>query len=203
MKRTIYGVGINDADFKVTIYVDGKERCHPVYRIWHAMMERCYSKSFTSRNPAYLGCSVDERWHYFSAFNAWAEVQNYIGRHLDKDLIHIGNKVYSEQNCRFIPPGTNLVLLDARAARGDWPIGVHYDKANGKYKAACGTQKGRDALGSFSDPMDAHHAWQRRKAEVIRGCAVLESCADVVRALHQRADRLLVDLLANRETINV
>ena len=68
-QKLVYGVGINDADYVVrrmkTIKVNGKRKqklvweC-PYYRVWKAMLQRCYSIKTQDKNPSYKGCSVSE-----------------------------------------------------------------------------------------------------------------------------------------------
>ena len=107
-KKLQYGVGINDADYVVSWRIDGQRFCCPFYDRWHGMLRRCYSAAWQSRHPAYIGCSVDKRWHSFVAFREWALSQpQWEGLHLDKDLLVPGNKVYSPETCLFIPQSVN------------------------------------------------------------------------------------------------
>ncbi len=51
MKKTIYGVGTNDANYLV---VNKGVRC-PYYKKWSSMLERCFSKSLHKKHPTYIG----------------------------------------------------------------------------------------------------------------------------------------------------
>lgn len=77
------------------------------YECWHSMIQRCYSIKYQERHPWYAGCTVDPRWHNFQTFADWY-YDNYVtGYELDKDTKYFGNKVYSPDNCVFIPPSVN------------------------------------------------------------------------------------------------
>jgi len=171
-KKTIFGVGINDANYKATTYqvINGKStliwRC-PYYVAWSGMFVRCYSKSYQSRRPSYLGCTVDSRWHRFSEFRVWMEHQDWEGKELDKDILVKGNKIYSPETCAFVDAMTNSFLLDCRTLMNKLPIGVTMSKNNNKFRAQCNnpfTGK-RDHIGSFGTQEEAHTAWFSRKRE--------------------------------------
>ena len=95
--------------------VDGK-LTRP-YRTWLAMINRCYNEKQLQHNPAYRNCSVCERWLVFANFledissiinyHKWCIDENY---ELDKDTLQPGVefKVYSLENCMFIPREENL-----------------------------------------------------------------------------------------------
>ena len=113
-KILVCGVGINDADYVVkkfeTIgYVDGKRKrklvwtC-PYHRAWESMLKRCYSAKYQERQPTYKGCTVSDDWLTFSNFRAWMIAQDWEGKHLDKDLLFEGNKIYSTETCVFVAP---------------------------------------------------------------------------------------------------
>lgn len=72
--RLLCGVGINDADYDVTLHdaETGKKiiwSC-PYWEKWRSMIKRCYSKNYSIRNPTYKGCSVCKEWHLFSNFKS-------------------------------------------------------------------------------------------------------------------------------------
>lgn len=90
MKKTIYGVGTNDANYLV---VNKGVRC-PYYKKWSSMLERCFSKSLHKKHPTYIGCTVCNEWLLFSNFRSWMMKQEWVGMELDKDIISIGNKKY-------------------------------------------------------------------------------------------------------------
>jgi len=113
-RRLVCGVGVNDADYMVHFIKNGiKIRC--VYHAtWTAMLKRCYSEACQKRQPAYIGCSVCDKWLIFSNFKAWMEKQDFKGKHLDKDIKIKGNKVYSPEACSFVSAAENVIAASAK-----------------------------------------------------------------------------------------
>lgn len=197
-KKLVYGVGANDADYVVrkfeTIgYVDGKRKqkqvwvC-PYYRTWKHMLMRCYSAKFQESNLSYRGCSVSEEWLKFSNFKGWMEKQDWEDKHLDKDLLFEGNKVYSAETCVFVTPMANTFTNDHRARRGEWLIGVSWRKDVGKFHSKCCnpfTEK-QEHLGYFDCEQEAHEAWLKRKLELAHELAAIQEDQRVAKALIER-----------------
>jgi len=69
--KLVVGVGINDID-ELT-YTSGK--CCRAYQTWRNMLLRCYDARVQAKQPAYVGCVVDPRWHRFSVFRAWYDAR--------------------------------------------------------------------------------------------------------------------------------
>lgn len=163
-----YGVGINDADYKVV----KKEGCKVVWRCpffnyWTNMLKRCYCEAFHKKRPTYVGCTVIIDWHLFSTFRAWVIKQDWKDKALDKDLLVEDNKIYSPDTCCFISARINSFLVERKASRGEWPIGVAYHKGDKKFQAQCSdvlTGKPK-YLGSYGTPEEAHQAWLKFKLE--------------------------------------
>lgn len=197
LKPTVYGVGINDADYEVTRYeyvtVDGKRKQKLVwvctyYRVWRSMLERCYSSKHQERFPTYKGCSVSEDWKYFSVFKAWMECQDFEGKQLDKDLLVEGNKVYSDKTCVFVTKSVNMFTIDKSNARGEWLIGVCWHVASGKFASRCSNPftKKQEHLGCFTCELEAHQAWLKRKLELAHLLAAEQKDERVAKALVER-----------------
>ena len=125
----VYGIAINDADYNVAVRVNGKVKMCPFYERWKNMIARCYCKSFQSRRPTYIGCTVCKEWLTFSNFKAWMEQQDWKGKALDKDILKKDNKEYSPEKCAFIDFSLNSFLCDCSSIRGEYPIGVSWCKA--------------------------------------------------------------------------
>ena len=112
-----------------------------IYKTWHHMLERCYDEKLHERQPTYIDCEVCKEWHNFQNFAKWYE-ENYYeieGQKmcLDKDILYKGNKVYSPNTCVFVPNNINVLFIKRDKMRGDYPIGVDYNKINGKFRARC------------------------------------------------------------------
>ena len=196
--KLVFGVGINDADYVVrkweTVgYVDGKQKqkmvwiC-PFYRVWHSMLNRCYSSKYQESKPTYKGCSVSEAWLTFSNFRAWMETQDWQDKQLDKDLLIEGNKIYSADTCVFVSPMVNNFTTDRGNDRGEWMIGVYWDKGTSKFKSQCSNPftKKVEHLGRFDSEQEAHEAWLKRKLELAKELAAIQTDSRVAEALIKR-----------------
>lgn len=169
LKRSniVMGVGINDSEYKAT-----RNNC-PVYRVWSSMIRRCYDEEGRNKYPSYAGCTVCEEWLTFSKFKAWVDLQDFRGKHLDKDLLVVGNKIYSPETCVFVHGKVNLFVTEKTSARGDWPIGVSQE-ISGKFVAMVGTglkTPRQKYLGRFLTPEEAHQAWLAAKLELAKELA--------------------------------
>lgn len=194
-KKLVCGVGINNADYVVQIketigHVDGKRKeksvwkC-PYYRAWNSMLNRCYSAKYQDRNPTYAGCTVSEEWLTFSIFKAWMEKQDWDGKQLDKDLLFEGNKVYSADACVFVTRMVNMFTTNRGLDRGEFLIGVHWDKVANKFKSQCCNPftKKRENLGYFTCESEAHQSWLKRKLELAHLLASEQTDPRVAKAL--------------------
>ena len=196
--KLVYGVGINDADYVVvkmeTIgYENGKIKQRmvwscPYYRAWKSMLRRCYSAKLQEKYPTYAGCSVSEEWLTFSVFKSWMEEQDWEGMQLDKDILFNGNKVYSAETCAFVTSVVNNFATDCGAARGEWMIGVNWHKRDGKFRAICRNPftKKQENLGYFTCEEEAHQAWLKRKLELAKDLAGVQTDERVAKALVER-----------------
>ena len=196
--RLVYGVGINDADYvtnkRETIgYVNGKQKqkrvweC-PYYRAWENMLARCYSAKYQEKQPTYKGCSVSDDWLTFSNFKNWMEKQDWEGKQLDKDILLEGNKVYSKESCVFVTRMVNMFTIDSGAARGEWLIGVYWNKGKNKFMSMCSNPftKKREYLGLFTTELEAHEKWRKRKLELSHELAAIQTDIRVAKALINR-----------------
>ena len=188
--RLLYGVGLCDADYKLSVVkeVDGKRkvlwRC-PYYRRWHNMLRRCYYGT----DSGYDGCKVCDEWLTFSNFKKWMEKQDWEGKHLDKDLIKTGNKVYSPDMCVFVSPKVNSFLVTSQKSKTSL-IGCHFEQYTQKYRAVVCNPFSDKAigLGRFDTELEAHLAWKKRKHELACQLADSEYVTDerVAEALRNR-----------------
>jgi hypothetical protein len=172
--QLVYGVGINDvSDTTRHINQDGKWENKIWYQKWIDMLRRCYSESYQKRQPCYRGCVVSDEWKYLSNFKSWYE-SHILGEksyHLDKDILIPGNKVYSPNTCTLVPVEINCLIVKNQSRRGQYPIGVSFDKEHKKFKSYCqdivnGKQM-KKTIGYYTDVNDAFNAYVQYKSKVI------------------------------------
>lgn len=197
-KKLVQGVGVNDADYVVQKMeevgcIDGKRKrkfvwiC-PYYKVWKNMIDRCYSLKIQEKSPTYKGCTVSEDWLTFSNFKGWMMAQDWKDKQLDKDLIIEGNKTYSADACVFVTQMVNLFTLYRGNDRGEWLVGVSWHKGEGKFQAHCRNPftKKQEYLGLFNCEHEAHEAWLKRKLELARELAAIQTDQRVAKALISR-----------------
>ena len=209
-KGVKYGVGINDADYKVGL------NC-PFYNTWSEMIRRGYSEKEKSRHESYRDVSVCKEWLRFSKFKAWMEKQDWEGNDLDKDILFKGNSVYSPETCVFVPSYINTLLVTSDAIRGKWPLGVSLLKdqiAKGRSKIFRASIKNKRStvkqknLGHFTSVSEAHKVWQLAKYEIMseRLEEYLEDTSfniGVFNAIRLRAIELKLDAMLDKETTSL
>ena len=137
----------------------------PEYGKFNHMKDRCYSPSKNESKPTYVGCTVDPRWkNDFSRFLTDYRGMHGYGlpnRHIDKDILVKGNKVYGPDTCVLVPAEINAALNVRKRNRGNLPAGVHLRK--GKYDASIGKYGKKVHLGRFENPYDAFLAYKEAK----------------------------------------
>ena len=167
LKRLVYGIGVNDADYQVTPTVDGKIICCPYYTRWHDMIERCYSNR--EKYSSYHDCFVCEGWLLFSNFKEWMKKQKWKGMDLDKDLSSFGNLMYSPESCLFLKPEINRLLKRPDMRKRNLPTGVYH-----KNKRFCALYKDHNKtkyIGTFDTVEDAKRAHIECRAALISKAA--------------------------------
>lgn len=198
----------NDADYPVTKTLGKRQvwMC-PFYRKWQNMKNRAGKGS-------YKDVVVCGDWHKFSRFKSWMQSQDWDGMELDKDLLGDGG-IYSPDSCCFVPAYVNLCLVLSDSSRGEFPVGVSYMKTpvgrselTKPFQAYIKAGDKKAHLGMFSDPHQAHKAWQACKVQQIE--AVIERYSSHNRANSQVVEVLNGKLLAiksdiddNRETKSI
>ena len=176
--RSIYGVGyIGEGEYRIK--ENGKTtKC---YNTWHDMLTRCYSDKFHKKRPTYKNCEVCEEWLNFQNFAKWYEDNYYEVKGkkicLDKDILVKGNKTYSPKTCVFVPNDINVLFTKHDNNRGNYPIGVSYNKANKKFIANCNiydfkeNKKKRIYLGCYDTPEKAFEVYKQYKEKYIKEVA--------------------------------
>ena len=176
MNKLVCGVGFNDKT-KPT-WVDGKNVKE--YQLWQDMLSRCFSEKLQTRYPTYKGCNVSDNFLHYSFFYDWCQEQIGFGKvddkgrywQLDKDLLFIGNKTYSETTCVFVPQEINKFFNEYGNARGEYPLGVSFDKQKGKFKAHCAVNGKLQYLGRFNTPEEAFAVYKPFKENLCKQLAL-------------------------------
>ena len=176
MSKLVHGVGFNDKTRPV--FVDGKKVKE--YKLWQDMLKRCFSEKYQTRRPTYKGCNVSDNFLNYSFFYDWCQEQIGFGKVdekgrswcLDKDLLFVDNKTYSETACVFVPNEINVFFTDRGNARGEYPVGVYFDKANGKFVAQCTVNGKRQYLGYFNTPQEAFAVYKPFKENLCKQLAL-------------------------------
>jgi hypothetical protein len=140
------------------------------------MIKRCYSTKCLERDYTYKNCSVCEEWHNFQNFAKWYDENYYqVPReqmNLDKDILHKGNKIYSPDNCVFVPKMINSLFTKSNRSRGKYPIGVDYNKGMHQFRARCGrfinNQFQSVTLGFYNTSIEAFNIYKAYKEETIK-----------------------------------
>ena len=148
---------------------------------WKSMLERCYDTKYKEKHLTYIDCEVCEEWHNFQNFAEWYyknyyEVENET-MCLDKDILNKGNKVYSPENCVFVPQIINKLFTKNNINRGEYPVGVSYRKDIKKFRADCSIYDFKENkskskhLGLYETPVKAFEAYKRFKEKHIKKVA--------------------------------
>jgi len=172
MKKLVYGVGFNDKTKPAKI--DGK--FVKEYDLWKHMIQRCFSEKEQTRHPTYKGCSVSDNFLHYSFFYDWCQEQIGFGKVddkgrswcLDKDILFVRNKLYSEDTCVFVPQEMNKFFNERGNARGDCPVGVCFNKQAGKFRAKCNVNGKIQHLGSFDTPQEAFTVYKTFKEKLCK-----------------------------------
>jgi hypothetical protein len=170
-RMPIYGIGINDAHYKISSAVNGRRILCPFYLRWKEMIRRCYSESFHDKQPTYKECSVCEEWLTFSNFRSWMTNQDWQNKDLDKDIKFSGNKIYSPDTCIFVAHEINMLTCDSLASRGKWPLGVYFNKQSNKFMSRCVVNNKLKYLGLFCTSLEASKVYKEFKSKLILSVA--------------------------------
>lgn len=216
-----YGIALSER-------VDGRNyrqtQAGKLYRRHWAMFSRCYTPEKEVKWRFYADCHVDKSFHKFSDFYFWfkREVKEsehlypHSHYHLDKDILVSGNKVYAADRCVLVSNELNKILCDSGGTRGEYAVGVGWHNLRRKFRARCYFNGEQEHLGLFRTELEAHKAWQLRKAEALRyyvdflnGEEYLrhvsnkEAAVKVSKALKHRIDLLTNDYSNDRITLSI
>jgi len=168
--KLVYGVGVNDWDGN--IWIGGKSI--PEYRLWANMLRRCFDDKYKQKHPTYSDVTCSKEWLSMTKFvEDISQMRGYglIGWALDKDILQKGSKLYSKDTCCFVPQEVNSLLIKRDNSRGEWPVGVYFHKASGKFKAQLWVNGERKYLGLFASPEEAFQVYKTAKEAHIKAVA--------------------------------
>ena len=146
------------------------------FKVWKRMLYRCYADYVIAKSPTYLDCEVSNSFKHYDYFKNWCNEQVGFGSkgwHLDKDILVKGNRVYSEDTCCFVPREINSLVLTCRGKRGEYPIGVSYNKSVGKFQARFNVDGVKQHVGYFQVIEEAFQAYKQAKEAYIKEVAEL------------------------------
>ena len=187
----VQGVGVNDSWYMVAKRVKGKRVRCPYYIRWEGVLERGYSHIFKDAYPTYRDVTVCKEWHTFSVFRGWMEQQDWVGKHLDKDIIKPGNKEYGPDTCCFVTGAHNNLLVDSAGRRGEYPKGVSLIRHTGRFKATHSSAEGSKYIGTYDTAEEASEAYRGVKSEIVRKAAQEYACPRVKAGLLSHARLIL------------
>lgn len=159
------GVGLYDRTINHNTTIGLK-----ITNLWHNMLQRCYCNKFHERQTTYKHTTVCDRWLTYSNFeNDILNMKNFNrfiedGWELDKDLIEIGNNVYSSQTCCFVPKSLNSKfsqiskIFEEDKGFSILPYGSFRVKIQG-------TATGH--LGCFKTKEEALSVYRKKKCEIL------------------------------------
>ena len=106
---------------------------------------------------------------------------------LDKDFLNIENKIYSKENCVFIPSELNNFITQLQVNKGKFPTGVTYNKRYKKYQAIL-YGEGKREFEFFNNVEDCRKAYVKSRNDYARKLAYKYS---------EKVDQRVIELLEN------
>ncbi len=165
-RKLVCGVGINDAEYSVRERIGGTRLFCQFYLKWAGMLRRCYSGDKTFKT--YSECYVCDEWLTFSNFKSWMENQDWEGKHLDKDLLAAGNKVYSPETCCFISPSLNIFVRSSGALQKYDGVSFHKKFKKFEAKVRNPLTGRRESLGYYQSEAEAIAVYSAKKSIIAK-----------------------------------
>lgn len=163
-KNLVCKIGFNDADYVISAKYRGARVQCPYYARWSQMLNR-------ATHSRWSGTAVTTRWLRFSNFRSWMDSQKWENRELDKDLISLGNTIYSPWNCLFISHYANKLLpnkLLRRIPDSSGRLPGTYPLKSGNWRALGGSSCEIRSPVHFKTSAEASSFFSRQKARHIR-----------------------------------
>lgn len=174
-ERLIDNRGINDSTYPVNWTENGKNFRCPIYSAWKDLIIRTNPEAIKRGSlKHYEECFCCDNWLRFSNFYSWSLDKFKAGYQLDKDILFIDNKLYSEDTCCFVPKKVNNMFRpnnrESELARGVrskiLKSGVIKYEAFGKHYVTGANVY----LGFHNSVEEAHKHWQSFKIEMLYLC---------------------------------
>jgi len=169
-RSLVYGVGVND--WTGNISVNGKVILE--YKLWSGVLQRCFYEKYKQNQPTYKDVTCSKDWLSMTKFvDDVSQMEGFglSGWELDKDILQKGNKLYSKDTCCFVPHEINSLLIRCDNSRGEYPVGVYFHKAPGKFMARLAINGKEKFLGYFNTPEEAFFAYKAAKEAKIKAVA--------------------------------
>lgn len=156
-----HGFGVTD----VPAMVSGSRNKYA--RLWESMITRVLS----GRDKAYSNVEIQEDWALLSNF--LRDISEFKGYDkvlsdkwvLDKDILSLGNKIYSKDTCCFVPRELNAFMINYNKPKGDYAIGVHFCNREKKYVAQAYKDAKQRFLGYYDSEQEAHKVYMKSKQD--------------------------------------
>ena len=155
----IYGVGFNSGKRGHGFPAKTKEGVLREYDHWRRMLQRSYDVKWQTLHPTYTECEVDKSWWDYQDFARDFHDCEYRPKNsdLDKDLLVVGNKVYSKELCVYLPEEINkTIIIEGTVSRWHSRDQVFEYNCNGIY------------LGRSSCPIKLGKLWVDTKIDRIK-----------------------------------
>ena len=162
---SVFGVGVVDEQFRK----QGMLHRMKSYKVWTAMLKRCYSNTSKGFYHTYEDCKVSDKFLRFRNFDKWCKQQVGFGVEyfdLDKDILSKGGKIYSEDTCCFVPQEINRCLKGYKSK--SIKTGVQYHSRDKIYQTRGVVEGEYKHLGNFKTEEEAFLVYKKFKEAHIK-----------------------------------
>jgi hypothetical protein len=172
--RTVFNIGyLGEGNYNAK---DKNNKITKNYKVWSEMIGRCYDKKHKDKHPTYKDVTCCDEWLNFQNFAQWYDKNYYeIDNEtmaLDKDILFKGNKIYSPDTCIFVNQRINNLFTKSDKARGNYLIGVSYQKRDNMFQSRCKDENNKSKyLGYFNTEIEAFESYKTNKEIVIKKVA--------------------------------
>lgn len=172
---SVFGVGIIGNKYPTYI---SKGNPTKEYVMWKAILNRCFYKQ-ANNIQCYEDCTICDEWLLYENFYEWVHSQenfeqlynSKIRFDVEKDILIKNNILYSPNTCCIVPHNVNALFVKQQFHRGDYPIGVCYDKEQDKYASYLCIHGRQHRLGRFNSIEEAFINYKMEKEKLIKKIA--------------------------------